>query len=242
MPESRSTFLPPTATNSHCSSHTSLPLTRVVFNVASMSLGPDTHSPPPPWAMLSKILEPDIFMRMILEGQLDHTATPPPLVAEEFPVRNLFEPHAAAYASAGEDDPEPEASGEPPEPAGGVFDDLARTIQRSVDREEVELLSSLRDEDLAAELTAWLRRVLPSPDEISKFEVSRASSLRSLHAVLKSCYTAHASVVTPSNVMDVIQHHEAALLVIGNNVGGTRSDSTWSWSSCDCLSTPPSPR
>ena len=103
--------------------------------------------------------------------------------------------------------------------AGGVFDDLARTIQRSVDREEVEFLSSLQDEDLAAELTAWLRRVLPSPDDISKFEVSRASSLRSLRVVLKSSYTSHASVVTPSNVMDVIQHHEAALLVIGNNVG-----------------------
>ena len=69
---------------------------------------------------------------------------------------------------------------------GGVFDVFGSAIQRTVDRDEVPFLLALNKTETASELSAWLRRVLPVPEELAKFESSRASALRALRHVLKS--------------------------------------------------------
>ena len=57
-------------------------------------------------------------------------------------------------------------------------------------------------------MSAWLRQILPVPDELAKFEDTRASAIRSLRHILKESNTGSAIVITPLNVTDVIQHHE----------------------------------
>ena len=74
--------------------------------------------------------------------------------------------------------------------------------------DDVEFLVRLNKEELAAEMSAWLRQILPVPDELAKFEDTRASAIRSLRHILKESNTGSAIVITPLNVTDVIQHHE----------------------------------
>merc|ERR1711865_993919 len=49
---------------------------------------------------------------------------------------------------------------------------------------------------------------------------TRTSMMLMLHRILVQCGSGKPLIVTPDNVMTVIQHHEAAKLVVGVNMGG----------------------
>ena len=104
---------------------------------------------------------------------------------------------------------------------GGPFEMVAKGIMAAVPADEGALIADLPKSELAAELSAWLRRVLPIPDELAEYAATRTSALLALLRLLKDSSSGEAILVTPANIVTVIEHHEAARLVIGNNVGGT---------------------
>ena len=102
----------------------------------------------------------------------------------------------------------------------GPFDKLAKAIATSLSKEEVDDYMELSKKDAAEELSTWARYALPFPAELGEYGVTRAASLLSLRRLLRESSCGQALLITPINVATVIQHHGAAKLVIGNNVGG----------------------
>ena len=70
------------------------------------------------------------------------------------------------------------------------------------------------------EMAAWVVRNLPIPDEVAVMSDTRTSALLALRRILVQSCSGNPLIVTPSNVLTVIQHHEAAKLVVGVNMGG----------------------
>ena len=104
--------------------------------------------------------------------------------------------------------------------SGGCFDKLAKAITTSLNPDEKDMYMALDAAEGAVEIAAWLRRALPFPDDISEYGATRTSALLALRRLLKESNSGHALLVTPVNVVNVIQHHEAAKLVVGANTGG----------------------
>ena len=102
----------------------------------------------------------------------------------------------------------------------GPFDKLAMAITKSLSQEEASDYTGLTKEEAAVELATWVRYALPCPAELCEYGGTRAASLIALRRLLRESSGGQALLITPANVATVIQHHEAAKLVIGNNVGG----------------------
>ena len=102
----------------------------------------------------------------------------------------------------------------------GPFDKLAMAITKSLSQEEAHDYTGLTKEEAAVELATWVRYALPFPAELCEYGGTRAASLITLRRLLRESSGGQALLITPANVATVIQHHEAAKLVIGNNVGG----------------------
>ena len=103
---------------------------------------------------------------------------------------------------------------------GGCFDRLAKTLTMSLAEDEKVVIMELDAAETAVEMAAWVRRMLPIPAEIAMLGTTRTSMMLMLHRILVQCGSGKPLIVTPDNVMTVIQHHEAAKLVVGVNMGG----------------------
>ena len=104
--------------------------------------------------------------------------------------------------------------------AGGCFDRLAKTLTTSLEEDEAKEIVPLNVADTAEEMAAWVVRNLPIPDEVAVMSDTRTSALLALRRILVQSCSGNPLIVTPSNVLTVIQHHEAAKLVVGVNMGG----------------------
>ena len=60
--------------------------------------------------------------------------------------------------------------------AGGVFDQLAKTVETALPKDDCNLYVNLDKEETAVEFTALLRRVLPIPDEMAVLNDTRVSA------------------------------------------------------------------
>ena len=103
---------------------------------------------------------------------------------------------------------------------GGPFDRLAKTLTTSLAADEKAEIIELGVGETAEELAAWVVRTLPIPEEVAVMSSTRTSALLDLRRILVQSSSGNPLIVTPANIMTVIQHHEAAKLVVGVNMGG----------------------
>ena len=103
---------------------------------------------------------------------------------------------------------------------GGAFDRLAKTLTTSLGADATAEIIELGAVEMAEEMAVWLVRMLPVPEELAVMSPTRTSALLALRSVLVQSSSGNPLLITPANIMTVIQHHEAAKLVVGVNMGG----------------------